>query len=277
MTMTSPPRATASPVPLLHTEPAPPLTATSTSSTASCCPSCGTSIPAAVEDQELAGAQIRIRDLEAQVRLLNEKATAAVDRWADYEDEISKLRRQSQPPPPPPPKTPEPQQQRQHQQTTPQSSPSRGILQSGAHRLSALLSPRRSVDRSQALHPDSGGGGGGPPHGKPQPKRSLTTPNPLTAPATAEDLREALTREQSLRREAEGRLTATSKEVEELSVSLFEQANQMVADERRARAKLEERVGELERRDVEKRRRLERLEMAMGRIERVRKVLEEDE
>ena len=120
------------------------------------------------------------------------------------------------------------------------------------------------------MHPDTGG------PQKPQPKRSHTTPNPLTGPATAEDLREALTREQSLRREAEGRLTATSKEVEELSVTLFEQANQMVADERRARAKLEERVGELEKRDVEKRRRLERLEMAMGRIERVRKVLEEE-
>ncbi|PHH84021.1 hypothetical protein CDD83_2627 [Cordyceps sp. RAO-2017] len=42
----------------------------------------------------------------------------------------------------------------------------------------------------------------------------------------------------------------------------------MVADERRARARLEERVGELERRDAEKRRRLERLEVAMQRIEK---------
>jgi hypothetical protein len=56
-------------------------------------------------------------------------------------------------------------------------------------------------------------------------------------------------------------------------VQLFEQANEMVASERRARAKLEERVEMLERRDVEKRRRLERLESAMGRIERVRAML----
>lgn len=71
-------------------------------------------------------------------------------------------------------------------------------------------------------------------------------------------------------------MSATSKEVEELSASLFEQANEMVADERRARAKLEERVDELEKRDREKRRRLERLEGAMARIERVRNLLAED-
>jgi len=88
-------------------------------------------------------------------------------------------------------------------------------------------------------------------------------------------LQSALTKEQALRREAEGRLNDTSREVEELSVSLFEQANEMVATERRARAKLEERVEMLERRDVEKRRRLERLEGAMDRIERVRAVLAE--
>ena len=84
---------------------------------------------------------------------------------------------------------------------------------------------------------------------------------------------EALSREQALRLEAEGRLSETSKEVEELSVTLFEQANEMVASERRARAKLEERVGVLEKRDGEKRRRLERLEGAMERIERVRGLL----
>jgi len=72
---------------------------------------------------------------------------------------------------------------------------------------------------------------------------------------------------------AENEVKATSREVEELSVQLFEQANEMVASERRARAKLEERVEMLERRDVEKRKRLERLESAMGRIERVRAML----
>lgn len=93
----------------------------------------------------------------------------------------------------------------------------------------------------------------------------------------ADELIAALTREKSLRKEAEGKLSATSREVEELSVSLFEQANEMVATERRARAALEARVGELEKRDKEKARRLERLEKAMKRIENMRTLLQETE
>jgi hypothetical protein len=64
-----------------------------------------------------------------------------------------------------------------------------------------------------------------------------------------------------------------SGELEDLSQTLFEQANNMVANERKARAKLEERVEVLEKRDVEKRKRLERLEGALKRIERVRGLL----
>jgi hypothetical protein len=98
---------------------------------------------------------------------------------------------------------------------------------------------------------------------------------PPTPDATTDDLLSALSREQFLRREAEGRLSETSRQVEDLSVSLFEQANEMVAAERRARARLEERVEMLERRDREKKGRLERLEAAVGRIERGRRVLGE--
>lgn len=83
----------------------------------------------------------------------------------------------------------------------------------------------------------------------------------------------ALTREQVLRQQAEGKLDEASNELEELSAQLFQQANEMVATERKARAKLEERLEVLERRDVEKRKRLERLESAMARIERVRGLL----
>lgn len=103
------------------------------------------------------------------------------------------------------------------------------------------------------------------------------SPTPSTATTTTEDLIEALSREQHLRLAAENRLSTTSKEVEELSVALFEQANEMVATERKARAKLEERVEVLEKRDVDKRRRLERIEQAMARIERVRSLLGDQE
>ena len=47
----------------------------------------------------------------------------------------------------------------------------------------------------------------------------------------------------------------------------------MVSTERRARAKLEERVAHLEKRDMEKGMRLDRLEKALQRINRVRGVL----
>lgn len=87
----------------------------------------------------------------------------------------------------------------------------------------------------------------------------------------------ALTREQELRAKAEGKLDEASGELEELSAQLFQQANEMVATERKARAKLEARVEVLERRDVEKRKRLERLEGAVGRIERVRGLLGQGE
>lgn len=65
-------------------------------------------------------------------------------------------------------------------------------------------------------------------------------------------------------------------ELEDLSASLFQQANEMVAEERRARYKLEQRVAQLEQREKEKVARLGQLEQAVGRINRV-KVLLEDE
>lgn len=82
-----------------------------------------------------------------------------------------------------------------------------------------------------------------------------------------------LTREQSLRQAAESRVSQTNEELEELSAQLFSEANEMVATERKARAKLEERVAVLERRDKEKRTRLEVLESRLGRIEKVREML----
>ncbi|KAI2781531.1 hypothetical protein F4815DRAFT_466568 [Daldinia loculata] len=242
MTVTFPP------IPISNT-----MTATSTSTsttTTSCCPNCGLSLPPASEAQiALLQAKKQIEDLEAQVRLLNQKATAAVDRWADYEDELSRLRAAST-------------TSVATTTTTTSNSPRSSFLPTAASgaaaRISQLLAPRKSVPNLAA-------------HGAARGSISASAP----AMPNGDDLLEALSRERDLRAKAEGRLRDTSREVEELSATLFEQANEMVASERRARAKLEERVSVLERRDVEKRDRLDRLEGAMGRLERVRALLEE--
>ncbi|KAG6010763.1 hypothetical protein E4U21_004151 [Claviceps maximensis] len=220
-------------------------------------------------------AQSRIAQLEAQVAELNAAAAAAASRWADYEAELHKLRSAAaqQRPSTPLQQQSDPALIASSGSTPMQQSPP-SMLQQGTSRLSSLLHPRKStpnLHRADAPRQNSLSLPSQRSHFQSQP---LPQPPPSPGAASTEDLMEALTREQTLRREAEGRLSATSKEVEELSVSLFEQANEMVADERRARAKLEERVGELERRDKEKKKRLERLEGAMGRIEKARNLLE---
>lgn len=66
-----------------------------------------------------------------------------------------------------------------------------------------------------------------------------------------------------------------TEELEDLSATLFQQANEMVATERRERAKLEERIAVLEGREVKTKERLGLLERAVDRAGRVREVLAE--
>lgn len=102
-------------------------------------------------------------------------------------------------------------------------------------------------------------------------------PSALASPTPSElSLISALTHEQSLRKAAESAAAQTNNEIEELTGQLFEQANEMVAQERKARAKLEERVSVLERREGEKSQRLQTLERRIGRVERVRGLLERE-
>lgn len=307
-------------------------------STIPCCPSCGNDLSLSFIPKDLSNpdaqasaltaAQKQIEDLEAQVRLLNQKATAAVDRWADYEDELGKLKselsRRNNSASAARPQTPTLRETPSSPATNSTvGSPSAAVTSfasAASSRISAYLSrkstpnlkaaqqqqghqsslstssllpqpagpaagsPGHQSSRStSSLAPPRTPGGGGPP---PPPRTPLTpltlslsggkvtwTPGHSPAPSS-DDLLEALTREQQLRLAAEGKLNDSSKEIEDLSVTLFEQANEMVASERRARARLEERVGELERREGEKKRRLERLEQAMGRIERARALLD---
>lgn len=289
-------------------------------STIPCCPSCGNDLSLSFIPKDLStpdaqaaaltAAQKQIEDLEAQVRLLNQKATAAVDRWADYEDELGKLKSElskrnnsvARP------QTPVLQTPSSPATNSTVGSPSAAVTSfasAASSRISAYLSRKStpnlkaqpghqsSLSTSSLLPTPTGPPAGSPGHQSSRSTSSLAPPRtpggtPLTlslsggkvtwtpghSPApSSDDLLEALTREQQMRLAAEGKLNDSSKEIEDLSVTLFEQANEMVASERRARARLEERVGELERREGEKKRRLERLEQAMGRIERARALL----
>ncbi|CAN8095988.1 unnamed protein product [Discula destructiva] len=277
----------------------------------SCCPSCGN------DAATLAAAQAQIDEMHAQIRLLNAKATAAVDRWADYEDELASLRKQltlsrereaataaaagrrgsSTATAPQTPTLPAANTTTTTTTNSPisprtSSSPGMGFAAAATNRISALLS-RKSTPNLKALPSHSVAAAAttssllllptpppssGALHQTSYSTSALPTKSPLvgfTPPSSAEDLLDALTREQQLRLAAEAKVNDTSREVEELSVSLFEEANEMVATERREKARLAARVGELEKRDREKGARLDRLECAVGRIERVRHLLGE--
>ncbi|KAF1957780.1 hypothetical protein CC80DRAFT_491144 [Byssothecium circinans] len=174
-----------------------------------------------------------------QVEVLKEKATAAVDKCADFEDQIRSMR-------------PLPN----------------GIVH---------------TDTSNSLQPN-----GRPSYEEPRPSTANSTSAKQSrfsfltsrrgspaAPAMPSDpeLVEQLEKERALRAKAEERARKVDNEIEELSVQLFSQANEMVASERKARAKLEARVEQLEKKEKEKAVRLERLENAVSRIDRVKALL----
>lgn len=100
------------------------------------------------------------------------------------------------------------------------------------------------------------------------------SPNPSTSPSPIDvELLNELEKERTLRAKAEERAQKVDNEIEELSVQLFSQANEMVATERKERAKLEERIALLEKKDKDKMARLERLEKAVTRLDRVKALL----
>ena len=258
------------------------------------CPECGHTF----HSPDATDAQSRIADLETQVRLLNSKASSYLDRAADYEDEVQSLRAQCSklqkdrdesisvaplqtplttkedtPLPPLPDKDGVPQRQMNRQSLS---------------RLSSLTSylPGRRRDDAPPVPPLDTGVNQSSPVLTAQPTEHMKAPPPQpfsTGPArqgqslTLIGLQTKLETERTLRQQAETNLAQSQTELEELTAQLFGQANEMVATERKARAKLEERVKLLETRDGEKRRRLERLETAVQRIERVRRMVVEHE
>ncbi|KAI1611106.1 hypothetical protein EDD37DRAFT_364143 [Exophiala viscosa] len=255
---------------------------------ASSCPSCGYHFPQSSDPStEAAEAHRRVVDLEAQVRLLNSKAASAVDKLADYEDEIRYLREGYA----------RSQQQQQAQRPSlegpgPAVLPGQQQQQQPPHQLSrlaslsALLPGRRKESNSSGQLPLTPATGTFPQNSAAYGNNTLSPPktpfsgllqlgqtqSDMHVP-TLSSLQTSLEEERTLRLRAESSLSDAQTELEDLTAQLFGQANEMVATERRERAKLEERVKVLEQRDSEKRRRLERLEKAIARIERVRAMI----
>ncbi|KAJ5948670.1 hypothetical protein N7454_001977 [Penicillium verhagenii] len=209
------------------------------------CATCGSTRSDSFDSSE---AQLRIQELEGQIQDLTHRVALDANKLADYEDEITRLRKSQT-----------------HTHTrgsydTPRSSAS--LPPSSSHTDKSTLSPTQiPATPDTASQPTTY-------HSR---LATLTSLLPYRrASSDNAELQDALTREQGLRKAAESQLSLASNELEELTVQLFSQANEMVAQERKARAKLEERVAVLERRDIEKRGRLEKLEKSMARVDRLK-------
>lgn len=174
-----------------------------------------------------------------------ELTVRAVDRCADYEDQLRGFRAQN------------------------------GLLRTDTH--DSLQYNRTSTEEARPTTANSASAGQ-------QSRFSFLrrgSPNPPVPPigshspsrSADSDLLEQLEKERALRAKAEEKARMVDSEIEELSVQLFSQANEMVAQERKARAKLEARVEVLEKKDKDKMARLERLEKAVSRIDRVKAML----
>ncbi|KAG8530243.1 uncharacterized protein KY384_004743 [Bacidia gigantensis] len=244
----------------------------------STCQQCGADVSYAAASAAAEDAQRRISELEAQVRILTGKATAAVDKLADYEDQLHQLKSTAS-------------AGGAKERSSPHLAP--------AHPLSRSTSAEPS---SKPLHTTNGTSADSTSNNNKSrlPSRLQNLLRPPSAPATQntfpasarnpppipptpniaptdspENLRVLLHNESQIRASLEQQLNHNQSELEELSSQLFTEANEMVAQERKARKKLEDRVEVLERRDREKAERLEELRKRVGRVERVRGLLGE--
>ncbi|KAH7139180.1 hypothetical protein B0J11DRAFT_36807 [Dendryphion nanum] len=224
------------------------------------CPQCGSAVSL---DRSIEEAQRKIAELEAQVEMLKEKATAA-DKCADYEDQLRTARPQQRLPRTSTSSSLDPSTYPPRPSTSGSSDPPRP---STASSTTAAKQSRFSFLTSRLPSPAPA---------PPLPTSTTATHTPSgsnTSNTISTELLTELTRERELRAKAEARVQKVDLEIEELSVQLFSQANEMVAAERKARAKLEARVEMLEKKDRDKMARLERLEKAVQRVERVKTLL----
>ncbi|KAJ6261854.1 hypothetical protein Dda_2653 [Drechslerella dactyloides] len=267
-------------------EPTPPNTpptdstssATDMSSPCSC-KNCGAVITVLSEADYPREAQLRIEELEQQVKEFSVRAVMAAERLAQAQKEVMELRRKSE------------SGSSTTSSTTSPTSPSSSTSAAAAAASAAAANMKRNNTVTATLQNMSKASSAkinqffyrsntaptAPASEIPPVERPPTPPESMSRASmdsqALDDLSNALCEERRHREIAEKKLNEVKNELEDLSVSLFQQANEMVSSERRARARLEERVTMLEQRDVDKRVRLEMLEKGFDRIQRVRGVL----
>ncbi|KAK4554424.1 hypothetical protein LTR86_008632 [Recurvomyces mirabilis] len=215
---------------------------------------------------------VKIKELEDENKRLLEMCNAATQHYADYENDIHILKAQVR------------QAQRRNDSLGSNGS-------AGDASTAGTVSERPGLSRfGSFMHS----------------RKASPTANGLgqASAAREEELRAELAKERNTRLEAENKAKEAHDEIEELSATLFEQANEMVASERKENArlvervqmleqqvlcaqqgrdgsvdtsmetaKLQERLHELKSRDAERNRRLEILEAAIWRVERVNDML----
>ncbi|KAH0350797.1 hypothetical protein KCU83_g4732, partial [Aureobasidium melanogenum] len=197
----------------------------------------------------------RVATLEDQVASLTRKGAEAADRIADYEEEIRNLKASQNP------RTDSPLDFISvHPFPAPPTSLSRNSSVASVGKFSFLTRTSSLTNATKPLP-------------KTPPKASPMAPAAPPSPAISE-LQAALSAETARRVAAEKKFKDLETELEDLSATLFEQANEMVAKERKEKAKLEERLKVLEERDRLGQKRLEMVEAALTRIERVKKLLD---
>ncbi|KAF3910948.1 hypothetical protein ABW20_dc0110536 [Dactylellina cionopaga] len=231
------------------------------------CKNCGAVIDITSEADYPREARLRIEELEQQVKEFSVRAVMAAERLAQAQKEIFDLRRKSEPTT----SSTVSSSSTSSVGATPQSPLQRSntvtaTLQStykaSTQKINQLFAYRTATATTEM----------------PPPVERPPTPPEALARASMEsqaldDLSNALCQERRQRQIAEQQLSAVKNELEELSATLFQQANEMVSVERKARAKLEDKLQVVEKRDQEKRVRLETLEQGFERIIRVRGLL----
>lgn len=183
-----------------------------------------------------------ILELESQIRSLNAKISAAVDHAADLQDEVRSMRAAAR--------------QRDEQQTAAQEA--FFAEGSGLRRMSTYFTRRASAS-SGPVPPRS---------------NSMSPSKQLSQRYEDEDdLTAKLRRETKMRMDLETKYKSLQDESEVLSQSLFEEANKMVSAEKKLSHAANVKLQLMQDREAERKRRLEELETALGRIQRVRSVL----